>query len=47
MGEPSTKVVGVSGGRGKLAALSGALRGGLFNVLITDSLTAAALLEVP
>jgi DNA-binding transcriptional regulator LsrR (DeoR family) len=41
------KVVGVSGGPSKLAALSGALRGGLINVLITDSLTAAALLEVP
>ena len=41
------KVVGVSGGPDKLAAIGGALRGGLINVLITDSLTATRLLEEP
>jgi DNA-binding transcriptional regulator LsrR (DeoR family) len=41
------RVVGVSGGPEKLAALGGALRGGLLDVLITDSLTAARLLEEP
>jgi DNA-binding transcriptional regulator LsrR (DeoR family) len=40
------KVVGVSGGPEKLAALHGALRGGLIKVLITDSLTAEKLLEM-
>jgi DNA-binding transcriptional regulator LsrR (DeoR family) len=39
------KVVGVSGGPEKIAALQGALRGGLIKVLITDSLTAEKLLE--
>lgn len=39
------KVVGVSGGPEKLAALRGALHGGLINVLITDSLMAEQLLE--
>ena len=39
------RVVGVSGGPDKLAALRGALRGGLIDVLITDSLTADRLLE--
>jgi DNA-binding transcriptional regulator LsrR (DeoR family) len=41
------KVVGVSGGPDKLIAIGGALRGGLINVLITDSLTATRLLEDP
>jgi len=39
------RVVGVSGGPEKSAALLGALRGGLINVLITDSLTAQKLVE--
>lgn len=39
------KVVGVSGGPEKVAALQGALRGGLIDVLITDSVTATRLLE--
>jgi DNA-binding transcriptional regulator LsrR (DeoR family) len=39
------RVVGVSGGPEKVAALRGALRGGFINVLITDSLTAERLLE--
>ena len=39
------RVVGVSGGPNKLAAINGALRGGLINVLITDSLTAGRVLE--
>lgn len=42
------RVVGVSGGPDKLAALRAALAGGLVNVLITDSITAERLLlEVP
>jgi DNA-binding transcriptional regulator LsrR (DeoR family) len=39
------RVVGVSGGPEKVAALGGALRGGFINVLITDSLTAERLLD--
>jgi DNA-binding transcriptional regulator LsrR (DeoR family) len=39
------KVVGVAGGPHKKAALLGALRGQLLNVLITDHVTASALLE--
>lgn len=39
------KVVGVSGGPQKVAAIRAALAGGLINVLITDSLTATRLLE--
>lgn len=39
------RVVGVSGGPDKLAALQAALGGGLINVLITDSVTAERLLE--
>lgn len=39
------RVVGVAGGLHKLAALRGALRGGLVNTLITDSLTAQNLLQ--
>ena len=39
------KVVGVSGGPDKLAALQAALKGGLIDVLITDSTTAGTLLE--
>jgi len=39
------KVVGVSGGPDKLAALQAALKGGLIGVLITDSITADKLLE--
>lgn len=37
--------VGVAGGRAKVQAILGALRGGLVNVLVTDSVTACALLE--
>ena len=39
------KVVGVSGGPQKVAAIAAALRGGIVNVLITDSVTAESLLE--
>jgi len=39
------KVVGIAGGPHKKAAILGALRGQLINVLITDHVTAAALLE--
>lgn len=39
------KVVGVSGGPDKLAAIRGALTGRLIDVLITDSISAAKLLE--
>ena len=39
------RVVGVAGGAEKIQAILGALRGGLIDVLITDSLTAAQLLE--
>ena len=39
------RVVGVSGGPDKLAAIAAALRGRLINVLITDSVTAEGLLE--
>lgn len=39
------KVVGVSGGPDKLAAIRGALAGHLIDVLITDSITAVSLLE--
>jgi deoxyribonucleoside regulator len=37
--------VGVAGGREKLAAIQGALRGSYVNVLITDHLTARSLVE--
>ena len=36
--------VGIAGGERKLAAIRGAARGGLINVLITDSLTAEGLI---
>ncbi len=39
------RIVGVSGGPDKLAAIRAALRGRLINVLITDSVTAERLLE--
>lgn len=39
------KVVGVAGGEGKLKSIFGALRGKFINVLITDDVTASALLE--
>jgi DNA-binding transcriptional regulator LsrR (DeoR family) len=39
------KVVGVSGGPQKVAAIRAALHGGIVNVLITDSVTAEKLLE--
>jgi DNA-binding transcriptional regulator LsrR (DeoR family) len=38
-------VVGVAGGAGKLHAIAAALRGGHVNVLVTDHVTAARLLE--
>jgi deoxyribonucleoside regulator len=37
--------VGVAGGRSKVRAILGTLRGGLVNVLVTDSVTACALLQ--
>ncbi|QOY88596.1 sugar-binding transcriptional regulator [Paludibaculum fermentans] len=40
-----SRVVGVAGGRRKLAAIRGALAGKWINVLITDRLTASQLLE--
>jgi DNA-binding transcriptional regulator LsrR (DeoR family) len=40
------RVVGVAGGPQKLAAVLGALRGGLIKVLITDNLTAEALCQM-
>lgn len=39
------KVIGVAGGEGKLKPILGALRGGYINILITDDVTASALLE--
>lgn len=39
------RVVGIAGGLRKTAAIRGALRGGLVNVLITDFATAARLME--
>jgi len=39
-------VIGVAGGRAKVAAIRGALRGRLVSGLITDEATAEALLEV-
>jgi DNA-binding transcriptional regulator LsrR (DeoR family) len=39
------RVVGVAGGADKQQAILGALRGNLVDVLITDSVTAAQLLE--
>ena len=39
------RCVGIAGGKQKLAAIRGALRGKWINVLITDSFTAQALLE--
>lgn len=41
------RVVGVAGGPEKLAAILGAVRGGLVHVLITDSVTAKILLQTP
>ena len=38
-------MVGVAGGKEKVAAILGALRGGYLNVLITDTVTAQAVLE--
>lgn len=38
--------VGIAGGERKLAAIRGAARGGYINVLITDALTAQALVEL-
>ncbi len=38
-------VIGVAGGAEKIAAILGALRGGYLNVLVTDTLTAQAILE--
>lgn len=37
--------IGIAGGQKKRAAISGAIRGGWVNILITDQLTAQALLE--
>jgi DNA-binding transcriptional regulator LsrR (DeoR family) len=39
------RVVGVAGGEGKFEAILGALRGGLIDVLITDSINAGKLLQ--
>jgi DNA-binding transcriptional regulator LsrR (DeoR family) len=38
--------VGVAGGTGKIAPILGALRGGLINVLVTDSITARKVIEL-
>ena len=38
-------VIGVGGGEEKVAAILGALRGGYLNVLVTDTITARAVLE--
>jgi len=38
--------IGVAGGPGKIAPILGALRGGLINVLVTDSITARKVLEL-
>ena len=38
-------VIGVAGGEEKVAAILGALRGGCLNVLVTDAVTAEAVLE--
>ena len=38
-------VIGVAGGEEKVAAILGALRGGCLNVLVTDTVTAEAILE--
>ena len=38
-------VIGVAGGKEKMTAILGALRGGYLNVLITDTVTAQAVLE--
>jgi len=38
-------VIGVAGGEQKASAILGALRGGYLNVLVTDTVTAAAILE--
>ena len=38
-------VIGVAGGEEKVAAILGALRGGCLNVLVTDTVTAEAVLE--
>lgn len=37
--------LGVAGGRGKVDAILGALRGGFINVLVIDNFAATALLE--
>lgn len=39
------RCVGVAGGKRKIAAIRGAMRGGYINVVITDIHTARALLE--
>lgn len=39
------RAVGIAGGRRKVEAIRGALRGGLINILITDRFTATRLLE--
>ncbi len=41
------KVILVSGGRGKLPIMLGAIRGGFVNALVTDEQTARALIEAP
>lgn len=42
--ETSCRVIGVAGGRAKARAIGGALRGGLVNVLVTDSSAADTIL---
>ena len=39
------RAIGIAGGSQKFAAIRGALRGGLINILITDNCTAAKLIE--
>jgi DNA-binding transcriptional regulator LsrR (DeoR family) len=40
------RVVGIAGGARKLAAIRGALKGGLINTLITDRFTAERLVQM-
>jgi deoxyribonucleoside regulator len=38
-------VIGMAGGADKIEAITGALRGGFINILVTDELTAERVLE--
>lgn len=43
---PTRMVFGIGGGRSKVAAIRGAIRGRIINALVTDEVTARALLQV-